>query len=50
MKKIALNKDTTKIKALQPLHILSNHDYNFIKKNNIQVRNIKSMPANTTQK
>ena len=48
MKNIVLNKDTTKIKALQPLHILLNHDYNFIKKNNIQVWNMKSVSANST--
>ena len=47
MKKIVLNKDTTKIEALQPLHILSNHDYNFIKKNYIQVWNMKTVSANS---
>ena len=48
MKRIVLNKDTSKMKALQPLHILSNHDYNFIKKKNIQERNMKSVSANST--
>ena len=48
MKRIVLNTENRKIKALQPLHILSNHDYNFIKKNNIQVQNMKSVSANST--
>ena len=43
MKRIILNNDSTQTKMLQPLHILSNHEYNTIKKNNIQVRNMKSV-------
>ena len=48
MKRIVLNNDSTQIKVLQPLHILSNHEYNIIKKNNIQVWNMKSVSTNST--
>ena len=48
MKRIIMNNDSTQTKMIQPLHILSNHEYNNIKKNNIQVRNMKSVSGTST--
>ena len=43
MNNVVLDSEQTQIKALQPLHILSNHEYNLIKKNNIKLQDMKTV-------
>ena len=43
MNDVVLDSEQTQIKALQPLHILSNHEYNLIKKNNIKLQDMKTV-------
>ena len=43
MNDVVLVSEQTQIKALQPLHILSNHEYNLIKKNNIKLQDMKTV-------
>lgn len=41
MNDVVMDLEKKEIKALQPLHILSNHEYSLIKKNNIELQDMK---------